>query len=32
VHQAPGGNSSFSLAGDHAGYEPPRPKNIVPEV
>jgi len=30
VHQAPGGNSSFSLAGDHWGYEPPQPKNVAP--
>jgi hypothetical protein len=27
VHQAPGGNSSFSLGGDHPGYEAPQPKN-----
>jgi hypothetical protein len=30
VHHAPGGASSFSLAGDHRGYEPPKPKNQTP--
>lgn len=30
VHQAPGGNSSFSLGGAHPGYEAPKPKNQTP--
>lgn len=32
VHQAPGGNSSFSLGGDHPGYEAPKPKNQTPFI
>lgn len=32
VHQAPGGNSTFSLGCEHPGYEPPKPKNQTPFV
>ena len=28
VHQAPGGNSTFSLGGEHPGYEAPKPRNL----